>query len=226
ADLAALPFQPDYVPARSRFFQSRPRLGETYITQAYLKLIADAREEALIANAYFLPSPELIEAVKDAARRCVRVIILTNSPETNDLPDLTIVGRGYYMDILSVNQEPAVKNCECEDPGVQIWEWQGRRAGETERSQGTIHAKYAVFDRLVSLVGSHNLDPRSDKLNSESAIVFESRELSDQLAGLFYVNDMVFSKQISVDEAKEFKTPSDTFYRLRKGFGGLFEEHL
>ncbi len=46
---------------------------------------------------------------------------------------------------------------------------------------GTIHAKYAVFDRLIPLIGSHNLDPRSEKLNSETAIVYESRPLSEWL---------------------------------------------
>ncbi len=63
---------------------------------------------------------------------------------------------------------------------------------------GTVHAKYAVFDRVVSLVGSHNLDPRSEKLNSETAIIYESRPLSERLAELFYGNDLVFSKRILV----------------------------
>jgi len=31
--------------------------------------------------------------------------------------------------------------------------------------------RIAVFDRVVSLVGSHNLGPRSEKLNSETAII-------------------------------------------------------
>jgi len=212
--------------ARSRFFQNRPRFEESYITQAYLKLIRDARKEVLIGNAYFLPSPAFIEALKDAARRCVKVVVLTNSLETNDIPDLTIVGRGYYKQIMDVNLEPALRNCPYEDPGVQIWEWQGRRAGEKDRSQGTIHAKYAVFDRVVSLVGSHNLDPRSEKLNSETAIIYESRPLSEQLAELFYGNDLVFSKRISREEAEEFSAPSEVQYWLRKKFGSLFEEYF
>jgi putative cardiolipin synthase len=211
---------------RSRFFQNRPRFEESYIMQAYLKLIRDARNEVLICNAYFLPSPALIEALKNAARRCVRVVVLTNSLETNDLPDLTIVGRGYYKQIMDVNLEPAVRNCPCEDPWVQIWEWQGRRVGEKNRSQGTIHAKYAVFDRVVSLVGSHNLDPRSEQLNSETAIVYESRPLSERLAELFYSNDLVFSKRISREEAEEFRTPSKALYWLRKKFGSLFEGYF
>ena len=69
-----------YEQAKCRFFQNRPRFGETYIEQAYLKLIEGAQKEILIANAYFVASKTLVEAVKDAARRCVKVTILTNSP--------------------------------------------------------------------------------------------------------------------------------------------------
>ena len=226
ARMADLPADLKFEYARSRFFQNRPRFEESYISQAYLKLIRDAKKEVLIGNAYFVPTAGFINAVKDAARRCVKVVILTNSADSNDLPDITIVGRGYYKQLMDVNLEPRVKNCPCEDPGVQIWEWQGRKAGEKNPEQGTFHAKYAVFDRVVSLVGSHNLGPRSEKLNSETAIIYESRPLAERLTHLFYDNDMVFSKRISTAEAHEFHTPSKTLYWLRKKFGSLFEEHF
>ena len=45
-----------YSGATCRFFQSRPRFRETYIQQAYVKLIERARSEVLIANAYFVPT--------------------------------------------------------------------------------------------------------------------------------------------------------------------------
>lgn len=208
----------------SRFFQNRPRFKETYIEQAYLKLIRAAESEILIGNAYFIASPAFIAAVMDAARRCVDVIILTNSPETNDLPMLTIVGRGYYDDMLAVNDESVVKSCS--RGGLQIWEWQGRRANAAEQTEGTIHAKYAVFDRRASIVGSHNMDPRSRTLNSESAIVYDNENLARQLAERFYENDLGFSRQISVEEAKEFKAPKDIIYNLQKQFGDIFEDYL
>ena len=213
-----------YQHAKSRFFQNRPRFGETYIEQAYLKSIKGAQNEILIANAYFVASATLIETIKDAARRCVKVIILTNSPGTNDLPMLTIVGRDYYDDMLVVNDEPVVKSCD--GGGVQIWEWQGRRTHANDQTEGTIHAKYAVFDRRVSIVGSYNMDPRSRKLNSESAIVFENEELSRQLAGLFYKNDLDFSKQITLEDTKEFVDPKDFLYRLQKDLGFSVEDLL
>jgi phosphatidylserine/phosphatidylglycerophosphate/cardiolipin synthase-like enzyme len=213
-----------YQHAKSRFFQNRPRFGETYIEQAYLKSIKGAKNEILIANAYFVASATLIETVKGAARRCVKVIILTNSPGTNDLPMLTIVGRDYYDDMLVVNDEPVVKSCD--GGGVQIWEWQGRRTHANDQTEGTIHAKYAVFDRRVSIVGSYNMDPRSRKLNSESAIVFENEELSRQLADSFYKNDLDFSQQITLEDTMAFVDPKDFLYQLQKNLGISVEDLL
>ena len=76
--------------------QNRPRMQETYIQQAYVKLIERAEREVLIANAYFVPTPSLFTALTDAAKRCAVGGLVTNSPETNDLPEITLVGRGYY----------------------------------------------------------------------------------------------------------------------------------
>jgi putative cardiolipin synthase len=213
----------NYVQARSRFFQNRPRLGETYIEQAYQKLIAHAAREILICNAYFIPSDDFIAEIERAVARGVRVMILTNSPGTNDLPELTMVGRNYYKDILAINE-----GAEAHRSGgrVQIWEWLGWRYDENRQTQGTIHAKYAVFDRCYALVGSYNLDPRSAKLNSETAVVFESDVLSTALAKTFYENDLAYSRRISPQDAKEFREPSDALYKLRKEFGSLFEPLL
>ena len=225
AFLAQLPFHVKFREAKCRFFQNRPRFEESYITQAYLKLIRDAKSEILIANAYFVPSKTLISALKDAATRGVRIAILTNGLETNDLPDITIVGRSYYKELLSVNQNLMAPKGPPENGGIQIWEWQGRKAQEKTRKQGTFHAKFAVFDREISLVGSHNLDPRSENLNSETAIVFESKPLSEQLANLFD-SDLKFSKKISFDAAKNFEVPSTAAQWLRKAFGSVFEAYF
>jgi len=110
--------------------------------------------------------------------------------------------------------------------GVQIWEWQGRRTGAAGKTDGTLHAKYAVFDRRVSLVGSYNLDPRSRTLNNETAIVFENEVLSSQLAITFYESDLDFSRQITFEESSAFPDATDVIYQLQKEFGILVEDLL
>lgn len=223
-DLAGKKPDIEYEGAKCRFFQNRPRFGETYLEQVYLKSIKGAKNEILIGNAYFVASKGFIESVKEAARRCVKVVLLTNSPETNDLSMLTIVGRDYYDDMLVVNDEPVVRSCD--GGGLQIWEWQGRRTDAAARTEGTIHAKFAVFDRRVSIVGSYNLDPRSRTLNNETAIVFESADLSRRLAERFYENDLGFSKRITLEDTKAFTDSADAIYQFQKNFGILVEDAL
>jgi phosphatidylserine/phosphatidylglycerophosphate/cardiolipin synthase-like enzyme len=191
-----------------------------------LQLIEDSEDEILIANAYLVPSRELIDAIKAATRRCVRVIVLTNSPGTNDLPELTMVGRKYYREILAVNEEPDVRKACGAARAAQVWEWVGHTREHDAPTEGTMHGKFAVFDRRASLVGSHNLDPRSEHLNSETALVFESRPLSTELARQIYENDLAYCRPITLEAAETFKEPSEAIYKLRKSFGDLFEEQL
>jgi putative cardiolipin synthase len=156
----------------------------------------------------------------------VSVTLVSNSPETNDLPEITMVGRGYYKELLAVNDEAAVAACSNPRAGMHVWEWIGKKPGDAARTQGTMHSKFAVFDRRTSLVGSYNLDPRSEKLNSESALVFEQPGLSSQLASLFLEHDLAFSEQVTREAAARFEDPDEAIYRFRKSLGHLFESDL
>lgn len=216
----------DFRPARCRFIQNRPRLKETYIQQAYLKMIEHANEEILIANAYFVATPSVSQALEDAARRCVSINIISNSPETNDLPEISMVGRGHYKTLLEINAKPEVEACDNPAAGIRIWEWVGQAAHEPARSQGTMHSKFAVVDSRRGLVGSYNLDPRSERLNSESAIVFEQEELAGRLRRLFLENDLKYSREVTLQQAREFAEPEDVVYRFRDTIGKYFEGEL
>jgi len=212
--------------ATCRFLQNRPRLKETYIQQAYIKLIERAEREVLLANAYFVPTPSLSRALTDAAKRCVSVTLISNSPETNDLPEITLVGRGHYKALLEVNESPEVAACPNTDAGLRIWEWVGQAPDEAARSQGTMHSKFAVVDGERSLVGSYNLDPRSEKLNSETAIVFLQPQLSGELRERFADNDLRYSRQVTPEMAARFEAPESVIERFHKSLGDAFEQHL
>lgn len=212
----------DFQAAPCRFFQSRPRLHESYIQQAYLKLLGAAKREVLIGNAYLVPTPSLRLAIDQAARRCVHVVILSNGPETNDEPGMSLVGRGYYADLLAVNASKQVKAC-AQPAGVELWEWQGKAPGDAAQTQGLYHAKFAVFDRELALVGSYNLDPRSEHHNSETAIVFDSAALAEQLAAL-HAHDLTTSRQVSAEEAAGFEKPASLRKRLGKQLADVFED--
>ena len=215
-----------YSPARCRFLHSRPRMGENFILEAYLKLIAQAREEILIANAYFVPTPLLRAALRDAAMRCIAVTLVTNSPATNDLPEISLVGRGHYRELLGYAGLPEVRACARPDAGIRIWEWTGVSSDGKSPRFGTMHSKFAVIDREVALVGSFNLDPRSARLNSETAMVIEDRSVAATLAASIIDHDLGFSTEVTAAAAAEFEHPRSAITRLRMDLARLFEGEL
>jgi cardiolipin synthase C len=215
-----------YLGSTCRFLHSRPRMQEGYILEAYLKLIAAAREELLIANAYFVPTPPIRAALREAAARCVAITLVTNSPDTNDLPEISLVGRGLYQELLAYNRQPEVARCTRPGAGIRLFEWLGRTADGSGPRYGTMHSKFAVVDRRLALVGSYNLDPRSARLNSETALAFENPVLAAQLAASILDHDLRFSDEVSPEEAAGFGSPQDAVVRFRHRLGKLFEAEL
>ncbi|MBB4862179.1 cardiolipin synthase [Pseudomonas nitritireducens] len=119
----------------------------TDIEQHYLRAIGQARERLLIANAYFFPGYRLLRALRDAARRGVKVrLILQGLP---DMPLVRLCSKLLYDTLLR--------------DGVEIHEYCDR----------PLHGKVAVVDRHWATVGSSNLDPLSLSLNLEGNLMIE-----------------------------------------------------
>lgn len=129
------------------------------IEQDYLAAIAAARQEILIANAYFLPGRTFRRALLDAAARGVRVTLLLQGRVEYILQHYAT--RALYGPFL--------------DAGIAINEYQ----------QGFLHAKVAVIDRHWATVGSSNIDPFSLLLAREANVIIDdgrfARELHEDL---------------------------------------------
>ena len=89
-----------------------------------------------------------------------------------------------------------------------------------------MHSKFAVFDAQRALVGSYNLDPRSEKLNSETAVVFLQPDLAQELRLKFLDEDLRYAREVTPQQAAQFEAPESVIERFRKSLGQLFEEHL
>lgn len=111
-------------------------------------------ESAYFENAYFCTSTTLsplYDAMMSAAKRGVKVVLLTNSEVSSDLPAINRAAFHTYRDLLKA--------------GVRIFERKDRR---------TIHSKIAVLGADIAIVGSANLDNRSARVNSEViAVVYD-----------------------------------------------------
>ncbi|ANN77317.1 phospholipase D-like domain-containing protein [Bordetella flabilis] len=153
-----------------RIIANRPGDRDGY--NLYLTLmsaIQSAQQSIHITMAYFVPDPAFVQALMDAARRKVDVVIVL--PGFTDSSLVFHAGRSHYTALL--------------EAGVKIY----------ERRDALLHAKTAVIDGVWSTVGSSNLDWRSFALNYELNAVILGREFGDQMEALF-ADDVARSTRI------------------------------
>lgn len=115
------------------------------IERTYLKAVADARTEVLLANAYFVPGRRLRKALVLAVQRGVRVRVLL---------------QGRYEGFMQYHAARPVYK-QMLDAGIDIREY----------TPSALHAKVAVIDGRWATVGSSNLDPLSLLLAREANVV-------------------------------------------------------
>ena len=82
-----------------------------------------------------------------AAKRGVKVTIITNSMLTNDIPIHLTVGRGRYIDyfegkfFMEVTSGFSPEDIKRVRENIEIWEFQGRKSEIDPMSRGLYHSK-------------------------------------------------------------------------------------
>jgi cardiolipin synthase len=117
------------------------RPGAQCVARLYAWLAQRATRSVDITDAYLVISARALAVLAAAAGRGVAVRLLL--PGRNNHPLAGTAARRSYEMLL--------------ESGVEIWEWAG----------AMVHAKTAVVDEEISLVGSSNLDPLSLQRNYE-----------------------------------------------------------
>jgi cardiolipin synthase len=125
------------------------------IERIYLSAIGHAREEIVLANAYFLPGRRLRRALIEAARRGVSVTLLLQGRVDHALQHHA--SHALYGQLLGA--------------GVAIYQYQ----------VANLHAKAAVIDGHWATVGSSNLEPFSLILSREANVVVEDKPFASEL---------------------------------------------
>jgi putative cardiolipin synthase len=118
--------------------------------EAMLDLVNSAQQSILLETPYFVASRKLRRALLRAAKRGVDVQVLTNSVTSTD----EMLAYGAYS-----NQKRLLLR-----HGIKLWEFRG---------PCILHAKSLIVDCYFSVVGSYNFDPRSEKLNTEVAVLID-----------------------------------------------------
>jgi phosphatidylserine/phosphatidylglycerophosphate/cardiolipin synthase-like enzyme len=117
------------------------------ITPTILKIIEACRSEVIIQNPYLVITEDVEAALKRASARGVKIVFHTNSAESTD----SLFPQAFLMN----DWQRLLK----EMPTARLYV----APSQNER----LHAKVFVFDGLVSIVGSYNMDPLSEDVNSE-----------------------------------------------------------
>ena len=155
---------------------SRSADTKNHMPDAIRALMRSAKSELLITNAYIIPDANFMADLHELGSRDVKIRILTNSLASHDVPAVNSHYENWREPILAT--------------GAHLFELRPdakmrREVAEIAPLQAEfvgLHAKGMVIDRQRSFIGSMNLDPRSEILNSEMGVIIDSASLSEKLA--------------------------------------------
>ncbi len=178
--------QLDYSWATASFFYDRPEkitaskiLIRTRMGQQLLPCFEQAQSELLIATPYFVPGKSGVAWFHKMIKKGIAIHVLTNSLAATDVKAVHAGYKKYRPALLAIG----VKLYELKATALFL-KSKTRRFVESH-SRASLHAKYMVMDKTKLFVGSANLDPRSELLNTEVEMVIHSPMLAQQAAKLF-----------------------------------------
>ena len=145
---------------RAQMFSSSPSGGSESMLLMYLMSITAAKHTIHLSSSYFVPDELSIKALVAAAKRGVKVRIIT--PGDNiDSDVVRAASRALWGDLLKA--------------GIEIAEYQPTM----------YHVKALVVDSLMVSVGSTNFDNRSFSLNDEANLNVIDAEFAAQQVAVF-----------------------------------------
>lgn len=127
----------------------------TRVADNFMELLEQAQQSIVIESPYLVPSKSLLQLFERKLKQGVSVTVLTNSLRSCDgvLPQAGYLK--YRRRLLR--------------SGIDLREYKGPEM---------LHAKTAVVDGRVVMVGSYNLDPRSQNLNTEAICVAADEDVA------------------------------------------------
>lgn len=154
-----------------------------------------ARRNVCIMTPYFVPDQTMIAALCNAALRGVKVEIIL--PEKNNLPFVAQASRANFAELLRY--------------GIRIMYQPGY----------FVHSKLLLMDEHYALVGSANMDARSQRLNFEFNMEIYDIEMNKNLRNHFaQARDQ--SRSVSIEEIEA----QPLMYKLSDRFLRLFSPFL
>ncbi len=168
----------DFVTDHPMRARGQDRENKDAPVQRILSLVEKAGKELLIITAYFVPGVEGMAWLSQTTDRGLKINVVTNSLASTDVIAVHTGYRRYRRALLQ--------------KGISIFELKpaaGRRRRQrlfarTAPSYASLHAKLYIIDRETAIIGSLNFDPRSARLNTESALIIYDSAIALELVDI------------------------------------------
>ena len=135
--------------------------------------LTEVKKELIIISPYFIPSDKMLARFKHLRQKGVDITIITNSLASTDV--FPVYG-GYVESI-----KPLVAM------GVHLYELKPSLLIRLKKQKGlkhvpslSLHTKLIFADDSRMVIGSANIDPRSDKLNTELVVFVTCKKLAKE----------------------------------------------
>ena len=152
--------------------------GGGLTTAALARLIETARERIVIQSPYLVMSDAALDLFRRARERGVRVRINTNSLASTDNLQAFSGYRNQRAQLLGMGLEIFEFR---PDARVQRELMQRVAPQRGSNPQFGLHAKSLVVDGTTVYIGTFNLDPRSENLNTEVGVILRDAQLAAQV---------------------------------------------
>jgi cardiolipin synthase len=159
----------------SQIMAGGPVYPMSNIMLTYAKMFSLTQEKLFITNPYFIPNDTILDTLKQAAKSGVDVRIMM--PEKSDSAIVGATSKFYYTEMLYA--------------GVKIYLYK----------KGFVHAKTAIADGKVSIVGTANMDIRSFDLNFEMMSIIYGNRFAAKMEEAFH-NDLKECDELNYDDWK------------------------
>ena len=168
-----------------------PHTSNEIMRRFYVQALDNAKDSVKIINPYFVPTNQVIKALKRCAERGVKMDILISSRYDEPLTP----------DIVMYNMKKLIKR------GAHVWRYR----------PGFHHSKIMTVDGKFCTVGSTNLDARGLRYDYEINALIIDKETTLELDRKF-IEDTKKSDYLSMEEWKKSRT---TWQRIKGWLGHL-----
>ncbi len=199
---------------------SGPRFQNHLIGQLYDHYVSSAEYSIDLAHMYFFPIDKIYNHLVDAAKRNIRINVITNGVRLKS--SAANASFATYVYINRVNYVPIIF-------GRTFNFWQKDDAKKAKQNDTKIyefnvdytlfHKKVMVVDNRYSMIGSYNLGKKSENSDFEVEVVIDSIEVADKILEVLE-NDKKLADTVTVNQAIDWHF--SFFYNMMKAFESFF----